>query len=812
MRFIIIIYLSLVAVALSEWPLLEAPAIHRYGLVNVSTKFDATSDIFSQHAPDYSLNEVWQFEVSNQGMQIITGKMLRDSGMTDPVGADLCVANEGRQVATLVSNEGPFADGDYMLVYTEGFRGTHTRKNTYWVYQKPKGAIRMDVHEEAGDLSANLPLVNTLSEQDWVKEEAVLDTAYHPSRDFEHWFTARIFGSWSTSVMMEDPDLSKPVSVGIRLADQQAKEWENTPHPGSVSVGGVTLPFSYAGNGMAPVTVQLPHGAMRNGSNEITLSLGEYEFGLLRDLVVTYQRPLTPRRDGTLCVQTHNGAHRYDFSAWRSSEYLLDVTDPIRPVLVRERSPVFTEARVLFASKTAVLGRPALKRLAPVEEVLSDRTRQADYLLITDTRVFPNAAKLAAHRRAKGLSVAVVDLADIYREFGHGRVDPDAIRKFVHFATHYWSAPRPRFICLLGDGTEAPLDPKKNQHEIVPCVMGPGPYNWTARDHWYASVSGNNLLPDLSLGRLPFTQAAELDAYLEKVKRWERDGPHAKWRTRSTWVADTRDLAGDFAGTLREYMPSAPGPTASAFMDDQPKAEVRKVLLDGFKSGDGWVVYNGHGLHQTWSYKSMFTLEDATAINCPTPPVVTALACSTGAFQKDSLSISEALILNPNGAVAVVASTSQIANYSSKRIANGYFGGSFGEQAATLGAAVWRGRKELFNSAEGNQALQYFTLIGDPALIINSHEPTPVLGGELPLEPPENFAVSSTLTPEGMELSWPSLDGQVFNLCFCQSPDDPFKVLGDVISQGPRTKVLLPYYALNGMKIFRVHLRRPALD
>ena len=53
-------------------------------------------------------------------------------------------------------------------------------------------------------------------------------------------------------------------------------------------------------------------------------------------------------------------------------------------------------------------------------------------------------------RQSEGLSVAIVDVEDVFDEFSFGVKTPQAIKDFLGFARSSWQK-APRFLLLVGD-------------------------------------------------------------------------------------------------------------------------------------------------------------------------------------------------------------------------------------------------------------------------------------------------------------------------------------------------------------------------
>ena len=58
---------------------------------------------------------------------------------------------------------------------------------------------------------------------------------------------------------------------------------------------------------------------------------------------------------------------------------------------------------------------------------------------------------LVALRQGQGLRTAVVDIEDIFDEFGYGLVTPQAVKDFLTHAYGSWQSPAPQYVLLVGD-------------------------------------------------------------------------------------------------------------------------------------------------------------------------------------------------------------------------------------------------------------------------------------------------------------------------------------------------------------------------
>src|SRR5690606_10676090 len=99
--------------------------------------------------------------------------------------------------------------------------------------------------------------------------------------------------------------------------------------------------------------------------------------------------------------------------------------------------------------------------LQPVRTITDLRatTNTADIIVIAWPDFIPDIAPWVDVRRAQAHAVTVVDVHDIYDQFGYGHLSPHAIREFIRYATLHWQGsargPAANTILLVGDSTSA---------------------------------------------------------------------------------------------------------------------------------------------------------------------------------------------------------------------------------------------------------------------------------------------------------------------------------------------------------------------
>jgi hypothetical protein len=208
-----------------------------------------------------------------------------------------------------------------------------------------------------------------------------------------------------------------------------------------------------------------------------------------------------------------------------------------------------------------------------------------------------------------------VAIEDVFDELGHGEARPQAVKEFLSYAYHFWQQPSPRHVLLLADATYDPEDYLgTGTPNHVPAYPLKSTYLWTASDPSYAAVNGDDLLPDLAIGRLPATNLEQARVMLDKVLAYEDAG----WNLGglAALVADNSDCAGTFeadperlaAGVLGDRDPEK-------IYLSQLGAATRPTIVEAFDRGASLLSYIGHGAILLWASENVFNNWDVANLS-----------------------------------------------------------------------------------------------------------------------------------------------------------------------------------------------------
>jgi hypothetical protein len=350
------------------------------------------------------------------------------------------------------------------------------------------------------------------------------------------------------------------------------------------------------------------------------------------------------------------------------------------------------------------------------------------------------------------LGTRVVDVQDIYDAFGHGVFTPQAIRDFLAYAYDNWS-PAPSYVLLVGNGNfDYRCYWRCEPNYIPPYLVYPSPIvGEVAADNRFVTVSGDDFLPDMFIGRLPVSSSAEAATVVGKILAYEQNPPAGDWNQSALFVADNQpdreEDAGDFwdfaDGIADGYVPGTYTPEKiyyDRFSDeevpghpDPPRpappyyAEVedaRAAILESVNQGTLLATYVGHGARIFWAKEKLFEEADVASLtNGGKLPVFLTFSCNTANFSvpsgdgREEPSLDGALLrAEGGGSVASWGSTKEGTLATHRYLAEGFFTAVFTDGVRELGPATGQGKLALSQSASDNHYLiDTYTILGDPA-------------------------------------------------------------------------------------------------
>ena len=359
---------------------------------------------------------------------------------------------------------------------------------------------------------------------------------------------------------------------------------------------------------------------------------------------------------------------------------------------------------------------------------LKDTTNQADYLVITAPYFSDNKGlrDLIALRENQGLTVKIALTDEIYDLFSNGEKSPVGIKNFLTYAYHRWKKPAPTYVILVGDGNYAVRSERAQAVNFVPVYHYQTiKFGASVSDTWYALVSGEDLVPDYFIGRLPARTNQELNAICEKIVAYETTAPNGTWRNRLLMIAGRDQFFHDQNAELAKRILPQDFLVRkfTAFPPNDPFYGDRNQLLNYLNQGVSYVNYMGHGGGAVWADNLLFRFDDVRLLqNGPRYPVVTSMTCFTAAFDSPSevSCLGEEMLTLPHQGVVAFLGSSGVGwvwndYYFLKQILHHLFLA----QAPTVGAAIALAKIDYqaqYFTPQRESMVHQYNLLGDPAL------------------------------------------------------------------------------------------------
>ena len=572
-------------------------------------------------------------------------------------------------------------------------------------------------------------------------------------------------GGVAKDFTLQLPGAMSAGNLTIRMYSPYAME-----HTTAVSLNGAPI-GSAAWSGIGWTEAEFSDLSLLAGANTVSLLCeGALDKTVVDWFAVDYERDFEASSDRLKFA--HPSGYRYRIEGFSSNDAkLFDITDPAAVKralngLVTGTGPYTLEVEPAGAGGTrsylAVAGGAIKTPAAVIKDrpsSLSSTANAADWMLITHRELgWENGAEqdwvtsLVGLRQSQGLRTAVVDVQDIFDEFGYGFATPQAIKDFLTYAYANWQPPAPQYVLLVGDTS---YDYKDNWN-IGSVNYVPGHLIYTEHlgetitDDWYVQVSGQDAVADLYIGRLPANSPSQAAAMVGKIISYETAANTKRWEKRMLFVADnqTEDWEAVFE-TMNEQAAWHLSPSLSQplrfylqeYEDEQLSvSDLTADLLSAINVGALLVNYAGHGSVNLWANERLLDNRGATGrsdlsslTNKGRYPFVVNMACLTGYFiypqaglyAGDSWrSLAEGWLWpSDRGAIGALMPTGMTAPEGQQILSSAFYEAIFGLDKRQLGQAVGHAKEQLLANGDYEQTAQTFMLFADPATALKLTRP-----------------------------------------------------------------------------------------
>jgi len=375
----------------------------------------------------------------------------------------------------------------------------------------------------------------------------------------------------------------------------------------------------------------------------------------------------------------------------------------------------------VFVAAESQVNKPELS----VPVLLTDikQPGNADYLIISHPDFIGSELDQFIQLKSLDYNVLLVDVEQIYAQFGFNNVSADSIANYIKYARNNFGISN---VLLVGGDT---YDYKNylglNSVSFIPTqyVQTDSLVRFAPADAKYVDIDNDNI-PDINIGRLPVRTVSELTNLIQKINDYSNKSYHST----SVFAADEFDSSTGYsfkndAETLINLLPQNwkdnIGLENRAFVDDDGVDDAKSKITSNINQGVALTSFVGHSGPRDWSFSRMFSAGDALSlVNASNPTLVTQWGCwNTYFVSPEEDTMAHAFMLNQNGGAASVLGASTLTKAEHERGLAQLVLTYLTQDQMTLGDAVTQAKRVYAqNNPDAFDVILGWNILGDPGL------------------------------------------------------------------------------------------------
>ena len=692
--------------------------------------------------------------VAEDGVYKLTYDDITDAGL-DLNGIDprtIKISNLGTETPIYVGGDedGKFDKSDYILFYGTAVTDIYTSRNVYWLTVDGENGQRMGLVD--GTLSGSAAVPDYFLATIHAEENSYYWQTIPDGEGQDHYFWGdKLSAPASESYSLSLNNISNTTgtaTVRVRLKGRTDIESDNPDHHTIIYLNNNKIDDQqWDGQSIYDHEVSISSSYLSEGTNTVQVeAVGDTGASVDQVFVdwieVDYYHTYVAKNDELLFTAPAAGTFQFKIGGFSSNNVeVFNITDPANVVritntTVEANGGTYTlKFEDTAQSETRYLAMTPSKRRSPagIEKDKPSSWKSAnigaDYIIITHENFYDSALTLAEHRSDSGLRVVRVKVGDIYDEFNDGIFNPQAIRDFLSYAYNNWVTPVPTYVLLVGDAYQ---DYKDNLAtgtlNYVPTqIIETDVLGETPSDNWFVLVSGDDILPDMYIGRLSAKSKSQVGDIVDKIIYYEKNPPNKSWNKNVLLVADDDSASfEELSDSLADLLPEGYTVNNVSVGDYTVKGTPTKDILKYIDNGSLLVNYTGHGAVERWGLwgendsKSFFKRSDIASLKSTNKlTVMTVANCLNGFFPgpKTQISIAEGFQrVQDRGAVAVWAPTALSYTSGHSILMKELYKAVFQDGQYGLGAITTAAKIDTYAQSKfWSELVETFVLFGDPA-------------------------------------------------------------------------------------------------
>jgi hypothetical protein len=367
--------------------------------------------------------------------------------------------------------------------------------------------------------------------------------------------------------------------------------------------------------------------------------------------------------------------------------------------------------------------------VGPEGDEIDTPVERGAYLIISTPTFYSGIQELAEWKRRMGYYTYVASTSET-------GTSSYSIKNYIINAYETWDVP-PEYVLLVGDTNNG-----------MPTFFVSGYSYNCCTDLPYVLVDDIDYFPEMLIGRFPITSTTQLGTILNKIFHYEKE-PYLNevdWYNRALMIGDYSGATSvkftkEFCEDQLEY--GGYTDVVNAYFPGSSTA----LLSQTINNGASFVNYRGYGGYTYWTLNT-WTQWGSNNVNSLNNgyqlPIVTSIVCGGGRFDYSGECLGETWLRTGSptygkGAVAFCG-PSELHTHTkwNNNIDCGIYWGIFRENINTFGAALLRGKMELWLDYPHNRVgigsstnsvgfyFHVYNILGDPGLRMWTAQPAPI--------------------------------------------------------------------------------------
>jgi hypothetical protein len=649
----------------------------------------STARYWSQETEDsFSNPSSWNPEgkiklvIREKGLYRIYGSNLKELGLNlDSIKpSKIGLYNKAQKVAYSISTqEEVFGEDDYVEFYCVSYSDIFSNQNIYWLSFDEIEPLRIS-SVDASIKNFQAPLVETYIDDTKIEENPIYIQDIPNGDKIDHWYmygTKAFTGEFKLSENLDiknttDSDFKGEIKIRVlgrtSLSNHLMKVNLNGGYIGETTWSGLTE-NDFIGT--------IDQRRILDGANSI-----EFDFNpgytandkiVINWIELTLEKKLSPENGYLFFSNEETGYKNFVLRGFDNENIrLFDISEPAKPLELTNYQIFSNEESfdLVFGyniEKKTEFVAVANDKIKDVDSYTLPGTKNlkvkkpgADYIIITAPEFEDSLEPIISRHQNEGMRVLVATTDDIYDQFNYGFKSPVSIREFLKYCYYHYTKPAPSFVLLVGD---ANYDYKGNlgYKDYVPMYIynisdGSGIINGleTSSDILYTSVSGEDDIPDMAIGRLPVNKVNQLETIINKMETYAKCDVDSGWNKNIIFAASVDEIFKQNSDILIEKIPEDYNPIPIYFSDT-----AKEDLIKNINNGALMVSFIGHGASYGWADGFFLGSDLLNLNNIDFLNLWTMYTCWNGLFQDPTKTcIAESVLLSDKGGGIVTLASS----------------------------------------------------------------------------------------------------------------------------------------------------------